>query len=374
MATQLRPFLTDIANAIRVKKGTSGVINAQNFASEIGSIGGGIAELTEVPNVIDENSPDKIVVGGFLYEKYVGGVSGTWYFYVDVNTTTGLGTYNINFTSNGENFVKLSLNYRGYTPIYYYKEDGTEVKAYDNSNWTKDAYRTITITGGADVENSSLLSFLNVAAQKQSNIYIYKKVVVDTPLNIDANGVYTTPEKIRYTPISVNVPNALQSFVDARGAIYLCYNYKGTNVDFLNGIDFSNVINAYCMFQGCTNLTYIPALNIKAGNSNNMFKDCSNLKQIDVFGVAQNASSSFVENCYSLTKIILRAPGTIITMSQEPWKISTCYHFTGTVNATYNPNGLKDGKIYVPDNLVEEIKTKWSNYAEFIVPLSTLEE
>lgn len=36
--TQLAPFLTNIANAIRTKKGTSETINAQDFASEIESI------------------------------------------------------------------------------------------------------------------------------------------------------------------------------------------------------------------------------------------------------------------------------------------------------------------------------------------------
>ena len=39
----LRTYLTDIADAIREKKGTSDPINAQDFASEISSIstGGG---------------------------------------------------------------------------------------------------------------------------------------------------------------------------------------------------------------------------------------------------------------------------------------------------------------------------------------------
>ena len=41
---ELKPFLTNIANAIRTKKGTTAQINAQNFASEIESIesGGGL--------------------------------------------------------------------------------------------------------------------------------------------------------------------------------------------------------------------------------------------------------------------------------------------------------------------------------------------
>lgn len=46
--TQLKPFLTNIANAIRTKKGTTETINAQNFASEIESIesGGGFPMYT----------------------------------------------------------------------------------------------------------------------------------------------------------------------------------------------------------------------------------------------------------------------------------------------------------------------------------------
>lgn len=43
MTTELKPFLTEIADAIRNKKGTSENINAQDFATEIESIetGGG---------------------------------------------------------------------------------------------------------------------------------------------------------------------------------------------------------------------------------------------------------------------------------------------------------------------------------------------
>lgn len=51
---------------------------------------------------------------------------------------------------------------------------------------------------------------------------------------------------------------------------------------------------------------------------------------------------------------------------------SNCYHILGTVNATYNPEGLKDGYIYVPDALVDSYKaaTNWSTYASQIRPLS----
>ena len=48
----------------------------------------------------------------------------------------------------------------------------------------------------------------------------------------------------------------------------------------------------------------------------------------------------------------------------------------GTVNSTYNPNGDKDGYIYVSDNLIKSFKkgTYWSNYGDQIKGLSELPE
>ena len=53
-----------------------------------------------------------------------------------------------------------------------------------------------------------------------------------------------------------------------------------------------------------------------------------------------------------------------------------CYHLSGTVHATHNPEGLQDGLIYVPDHLVEDYKvaTNWSTFADQIRPMSELEE
>ena len=64
----LGDFFTDIADAIRAKKGISGSINAQNFASEIASIstGGGDTPTPDTP------TPDMPVIGDgktYLYIK-----------------------------------------------------------------------------------------------------------------------------------------------------------------------------------------------------------------------------------------------------------------------------------------------------------------
>jgi surface protein len=196
-----------------------------------------------------------------------------------------------------------------------------------------------------------------------------------------------------------------------------------SNIDFLSGIDFSSTTNMQNMFQGCVNITTIPPLlNTSAvTNMSNMFFNCSNITTIPLLdtsavtnmsGMFYDCSSlitisqfntsnatnmgSMFTSCYklqtiditklvssayecfyacrSLTKLIIRTMNTIPTFGSNMF--SSCYHFDGTVNSTYNPDGLKDGRIYVPDAQVDNLKaaTGWSNYAEIIVPLSTLQE
>ena len=151
--------------------------------------------------------------------------------------------------------------------------------------------------------------------------------------------------------------------------------YKLTTIPQL---DTSNVTNMKYMFETCTNLTTIPQFNTsKVTDMSSMFYSCYKLTKIDITHMnitSTSYSGSFAYNCYSLTKLIIRNMTTIPTLSSSAF--SNCYHFTGTTNANYNPQGLKDGRIYVPDDKVEALKaaTNWSAYADIIVPLSTLVE
>ena len=175
-----------------------------------------------------------------------------------------------------------------------------------------------------------------------------------------------------------------------------------SNLQTIPQLDTSKVTNMYEMFFNCSNLQTIPQLNTsvctKMGHmfrfcsnlqtipqldTNSctrleyMFGGCSNLQSIDLTHIKATSISSiefFAENCYSLTKLIIRNMDTIPTLSSNSFK--NCYHFYGTTDSTYNPEGLKDGRIYVPDNKVEELKTttNWSVFADIIVPLSTLVE
>lgn len=166
-------------------------------------------------------------------------------------------------------------------------------------------------------------------------------------------------------------------------------------------LDTSNVTSMGSMFTSCKSLTTIPQMNtskvetmnsmfnsckeltiVKLDTSNvrdmqQMFYNCSKLTTIDITHMIinyTNKSANFANNCNSLTKLIIRNMPTIPELYSNAF--NNCYHFTGTVDSTYNPQGLKDGRIYVPDDKVDALKTatNWSAYADIIVPLSTLVE
>lgn len=143
-------------------------------------------------------------------------------------------------------------------------------------------------------------------------------------------------------------------------------------------LDTSKVTNMSYMFASCSSLTTISQFDTSsADNMESMFNSCEKLITIDISHMNINQSNNtsyFASNCKSLTKLIIRNMVSIPTLSSNAF--NNCYHFTGTTNATYNPQGLKDGRIYVPDDKVDALKTatNWSTYADIIVPLSTLVE
>ena len=179
-----------------------------------------------------------------------------------------------------------------------------------------------------------------------------------------------------YTGASVD---DLISYNDTRNVIDMMNMFSGcSNLQSIPTLDTSNVTNMYYMFYNCNNLQTIPQLDTsKVTDMGYMFSNCRRLQTIDLTHMkirSTSNSSSMCASCYSLTKLIIRNMDTIPVLNSNAF--NNCYHFLGTVNETYNPEGLKDGRIYVPDNMVDSLKAapNWSAFADIIVPLSTLVE
>ena len=220
--------------------------------------------------------------------------------------------------------------------------------------------------------------------------------------NSNGNAV-STNGKLLGKPEGVD---RLKKLLDTtKSAVRLFHDYQGTRIDdLISYSDTENVTNMTEFCNGCYYLTYFPPLNTsKVTNMSYLLQNCFGLTnsiiQLDTSNVTNMAGlingcrllttiditsmdkitsiyslASICSNCYSLTKFIVRTMTVIPPLNTNSFQ--SCHHFTGTVNATYNPEGLKDGRIYVPDDFVEQLKsaTNWSAYADIIVPLSTLEE
>lgn len=212
--------------------------------------------------------------------------------------------------------------------------------------------------------------------------------------------VATTGNPTQYEPVGSTL--SVKDFLNIRNGQSLFYDCNLTN-DQLNSIikyddtenvtsmyymfhncyvlttipllDTSNVTNMGFMFSDCSSLTTIPLLDTSNVTSmSSMFSDCRKLTKIDISKLADSSNDRFAYNGYSLKTLIIRTMDTIPSLQSNAF--TNCYHFYGTVNATYNPDGLKDGRIYVPDDKVESLKTatNWSVFADIIVPLSTYVE
>ena len=224
---------------------------------------------------------------------------------------------------------------------------------------------------------------MGTTAQKLNKI-LETKEAIRTAIN-NKGGTLTTTDTFASYPSAIdNLPsgggNTLKTLLDAtKSCYYLFANYKGTSVeDLISYSDTSNVTTMYNMFNSCSKLKTILQLNTSSITSmNSTFSDCIELKTIDITHMkftSTSNSNNFAGNCFSLTKLIIRNMPTIPALNSNAF--NNCFHFNGTGNSTYNPQGLKDGRIYVPDDKVDALKTatNWSVYADIIVPLSTLVE
>ena len=224
---------------------------------------------------------------------------------------------------------------------------------------------------------------MGTTAQKLNKI-LETKEAIRTAIN-NKGGTLTTTDTFASYPSAIDsLPsgggNTLKTLLDAtKSCYYLFRDYSGESVnDLISYSDTENVTNMSYVFAFCLNLTTIPQLDTRsATDMTAMFYNCKLLTTIDITYMNSSPNTdnyTFAYNCYSLTKLIIRNMTRIPLLNSNAF--TNCYHFTGTTDPTYNPQGLKDGRIYVPDDKVDALKTatNWSKYADIIVPLSTLVE
>ena len=241
----------------------------------------------------------------------------------------------------------------------------------------------IKVRGGCDnlFENMTMGTVDDILSYNDTNDitsmeYMFSKCTnlqtipqLDTSKVTDMENIFSSCSNLQTIP-QLNTSKVTNMY-------YMFYGCE--NLQTILQLNTSNATNMSYMFRNCTNLQTIPQLNTSnVTRITYMFSECTNLQTIDITSLDKISSANNLTNfaafCFSLTKFIIRTMTKIPSLNSNSF--TNCYHFTGTVNTTYNPEGLKDGRIYVPDDKVEELKaaTNWSVYADIIVPLSTLQE
>ena len=376
----LTDFLTDVADAIRQKKGTQAPINPQDFSSEIASIPTG--GNNPLQDMLDRSSN---TYGGYLFSA--------------INNSTN---YNIFSRLTYENLITLDFSNKHYTNANSMFENCTSLTTIPLLDFSSVTSAVSMFNGCTSLTTVPQLDFSKVT-NAESLFFNCKKLVTIPQLDFssvgNANGIFsncsslTTVPQLDFSKVT-NASGMFSGCTSLSTVLQLNFSEVTSAVSMFNGcwslttvpqLDFSKVTNASYMFNGCTSLTTVPQLDFSSvTDATNMFSGCTSLTtvpQLDfskvtkASGIFSNCSSlttldfsniktigpKFAQYSSSLSTLIIRNPTTLATL--------------GSTNAFSNtPIASGTGYIYVPDDLVNSYKqaTNWSTYAAQIKGLSEL--
>ena len=258
----LKDFLTDVADAIRAKKGTSDKINPQDFSSEIASIqsGGGGGEIPSIPTYTGHADAEGLRAIGWTDEDIA---------YYQEN--------GVNWNAEDDEYHKVTDDNKA---LY-------GVLTADNIQTYKDRIvylPKIDTSGKTDMRNmfSSCYSLVSIPQLDTSSV-----------LNISGmfNGCYSLTSIPQLNTSSVTSINKI---------FYNCYSLTS-----IPQLDTSKVTNTSDMFSGCLSLVSIPQLYTnKVTNMSSIFASCYSLVSIPQLDTSKvtNANNMF-NKCYSLVSI-----------------------------------------------------------------------
>lgn len=151
--------------------------------------------------------------------------------------------------------------------------------------------------------------------------------------------------------VSANLPLATKVSNSAFG---YCTNLESINIPLVANVGQQT-------FAYCSKLTKISLPSVTFINSN-AFNKCEMLETVDL-GSTTYVSGYTFSNCYNLKAVIMRSTQKNNLVATSAF--SNCYRILGTTNATHNPEGLKDGYLYVPRSILSSYTSSsdWGTWA-----------
>lgn len=269
----LTDFLTDVANAIRAKKGSTDLINPQNFSSEIASLSGGleIVDMTETTATI---APNKVYVWGMVES---------------LNITLGASTdendfFAFRFRCSKPTMTSLTVN--GAT----WAED-TELDTQGKPVLDLGSYYQCEIKGGTSALYARLMHYIPFEDSNVEAVLLSKGVG-------DGLGI-TYKDAARVTTLSTWFKN-------------------NTDIVKFNELYYFGITTGQDIFSGCSNLKNVTLPKSRSEVPASCFAFCSSLTSVNNLTendyLTQVAPRAFYQ-CSAITSVVLPKNVTIIKMS-----------------------------------------------------------
>ena len=424
----LTDFLTDVANAIRAKKGTTAKINPQDFSSEIASIGGSAttpksdvnfydydgtllhsyskAEFLALPALPGRPTREGLTCQGWNYNRVKARAYVISYGVLDIGATyitdDGKTRLYIKIAAKGRMAVPLCFSQTAANGVTIDWGDGYGTQTLagtGNKNTTNthasigDYIITLKVTSGTlGLGNNS--SSYSVMGSTGNNGKVYCNMLqrVEIGSNVTSIGSYAFSSC--YSLSSVVIPSSVTSI--GNNAFYNCYSLSSVvipnsvtsigNAAFGNCYSLSSIVIpssvtsiGFNAFANCYSLSSVAIPNSVKSIGNYAFINCYSLSSIVIPSSVTSIGNNAFYNCYSLSSVVIpnsvtsigsAAFGNCLGMAYYDFRASKSVPTLSNTNAFTNIPS--DCKIVVPDSLYSSwtTATNWSTYQSKIVKAS----
>ena len=256
------------------------------------------------------------------------------------NTTTK------NYKDFFEGLTKISGSYR-----YYFNDDGTvAILCYDGYDYELDIPSTLDGYTVTKIDNSAFMDCTNLTSI----------TIPDSVTTID-NAAFRNCTSL----ISITIPDSV-TFIGSSAFI------NCTSLTSITIPDSVTIINL-ATFLDCTNLTSITIPDSVTIIGENAFYNCDSLISITIPDSVTTIDNCVFMNCESLTSITL--PDSVTTIGDKAFYY--CRSLTSITIKANNPPKISDKtftensdlQIYVPENSVEDYKTTWKYFTDYITAI-----
>ena len=404
----LTDFLTDVADAIRTKKGTTAKINPQDFSSEIASIPTGGGSATTSKSSVNFYDYDGTLIHSYSKDEFLAlsalpdlptreGLTCQGWNYTLAKAKEYVTSYDIldigatYITDDGKTrfYIKIAANGRMTVPLYFSQTvangvtidwgDGSATQTLTgtgNKNTTHtyasigDYVITLNVTSGTFGLGSGGSSY-SVMGSTDNNGKVYCNMLQKVEIGSSVTSIGTYAFNYCSSLSSINIPEGVISI--GSSAFNYCSSLSSINIP--EGV---TSIGNYT-FQNCYSIS---SINIPEGVTsigNNAFNYCSSLSSINIPESVTSIGNYTFQKCYSLSSINI--PESVTSIGN--YTFQNCYGMayydfrasksvptlSGTNAFTNIPS---DCKIVVPDSLYSSwtTATNWSTYKSKIVKAS----